>query len=220
MKRFAPAVIALILLALAAPLMAAAPTARARLTAFAHDLHALRGTFAQTLTDANGRRGETSHGTVALEAPRQFRWETTAPYKQLIVADGSRVWTYDPDLEQVTVQVQSSQEAHSPLTVLTDLSQLDRDFKVTELGVRDGLTWLQLTPKGKEAQIESAQLGFDGDGLVRMQFTDQLGARSDIRFGRWQRNPDLPASLFAFTPPEGADVIGDRPVSEVHPLGR
>ena len=42
-----------------------------------------------------------------------------------IVADGARVWVYEPDLEQVSVRSQSAAEAHSPLTVLTDLSQLD-----------------------------------------------------------------------------------------------
>jgi outer membrane lipoprotein carrier protein len=211
---------ALLLLLCLAPLAAAATgTARARLDAFTHGLHALRGTFTQTLTDVNGRRGQPTHGTVALREPRLFRWQTTSPYKQLIVADGSRVWTYDPDLEQVTVRKQSLSETHSPLTVLTDPARLDKQFIVTEEGMRDGLAWMQLSPRDKAQNIQSAELGFGKNGLVEMRFTDHLGAKSVIRFSNWQRNPKLPASLFDFTPPKGADVVGDtRGIPEVHPL--
>jgi len=197
---------------------AAAGPARARLDTFATGLHALTGQFTQILTDANGNKGKSSSGTLSLEAPRQFRWETLTPYKQTIVADGSRVWLYDPDLEQVTVRVQSTEEAHSPLTVLTDLKQMDRDFKVTEQGEHDGLAWLRLTSTAKDPQFDYADLGFDANGLARMTFRDQLGAVTEIRFANWQRNPTIAPATFNFVPPKGADVIGDAPVMQTQPL--
>jgi outer membrane lipoprotein carrier protein len=40
-----------------------------------------------------------------------------------------------------------------------------------------------------------------------MQFTDALGQKSVIRFGKWQRNPSFPGSTFKFSPPKGVDVI-------------
>ncbi|MGH8163335.1 MAG: outer membrane lipoprotein chaperone LolA [Rhodanobacteraceae bacterium] len=187
----------------------AAGGARDRLDAFAHDLHSLAGNFSQAVYDANGRRGDTAQGTLALSAPRQFRWQVSAPYKQLIVADGSKVWVYDPELEQVTVRDQGSQEAHSPLTVLTDLSQLDRDFKASEQGERDGLQWLRLTSRGKDPQFEYADIGFDGNAPRRMVFKDTLGNLTQIVFSNWQRNPQLPPGTFTFSPPKGTDVVGD-----------
>jgi outer membrane lipoprotein carrier protein len=187
----------------------AADNARAQLDAFAKDLHSLSGSFSQTVYDANGRRGESSHGTLALQAPRQFRWDTQGPYRQLIVADGSKVWIYDPELEQVTVRDQGSQEAHSPLTVLTDLSQLDRDFKASEQGERDGLEWLRLKSRGKDPQFEYADIGFDGNAPRRMVFQDTLGNRTEIVFSDWQRNPQLPPDTFVFNPPKGTDVVGE-----------
>jgi outer membrane lipoprotein carrier protein len=217
MKRFV-LVVASLLLPLSFNVLAATGPARARLDVFSQNLHSLSGRFSQTLTDANGQTGQASSGTLALEAPRQFRWDTLAPYKQTIVADGSRVWMYDPELEQVTVRVQNTEEAHSPLTVLTDLKQMDRDFKVTELGERDGLTWLRLTSTGKDPQFDHAELGFDANGLARMTFRDQLGSTTDIRFSGWQRNVPLPADSFNFVPPKGADVIGDVPVITTQPL--
>jgi len=219
MKRFMFALSAIVLtLSLSAVAQAAAGPARARLDAFATGLHSLTGHFSQTLTDLNGHTSKNSSGTLALQAPRQFRWDTLAPYKQTIVADGSRVWMYDPELEQVTVRVQSSEEAHSPLTVLTDLKQMDKDFKVVEQGEHDGLAWLRLSSTAKDPQFDYADLGFDANGLARMTFRDQLGSTTDIRFSGWQRNAPIPPATFNFVPPKGADVIGDAPVIDVQPL--
>ncbi len=199
----------MIALSLAMMPLVAGTTARARLDAFAQNLHSLKGHFQQTMIGASGHRGDTTRGIVALQAPRQFRWQTTSPVKQLIVADGSRVWMYEPDLDQVTVHPQNEAAAHSPLTVLTDIDRLDKDFTVTELGTRDGLEWLRLTPKTEHRGFNSAELGFDAGGLRAMVFKDQLDNVTRMRFSDWQRNVKLPASTFNFTPPKGADVIGD-----------
>ena len=204
---------------LLAPAVRAADSARARLDAFARGLTSISGDFSQTTFDANGRRGQTAQGTLALQAPRLFRWQVSSPYRQLIVADGKRVWLYDPELQQVTVRMQGDAEAHSPLTVLTDLGQLDREFRVTELGARDGLDWLKLTSTAKSPDFKAAELGFGPQGLARMVFTDQLGDRTEIAFSDWKRNVALPESEFRFTPPPGADVIGDAaPAAEVYPI--
>lgn len=217
MKRFMLVLSAAALL-LSAAAQAATGPARARLDAFATGLHSLTGNFSQTLTDINGSTSKNSSGTLALQAPRQFRWDTVKPYQQTIVADGSRVWLYDPELEQVTVRIQSSEESHSPLTVLTDLKQMDKDFKVVEQGEHDGLVWLRLSSTAKDPQFDYADLGFDANGLARMTFRDQLGSTTDIRFSHWQRNAPIPPATFNFVPPQGADVIGDLPVITTQPL--
>jgi outer membrane lipoprotein carrier protein len=211
--------VSLLLLLLAADAVAA-ESARQRMQAFAGGLKTVSARFEQSITDANGRRGDVSSGRFSLEAPRLLRWETTKPYQQLIVADGRKVWVYDPDLEQVTVRDQDLEEAHSPLSVLTDLSLLDQRFDASEAGERDGLSWLRLTSKASEPAFEYAELGFDARALVRMVFKDQLGNTTTIAFSGWQRNPQLPDGTFSFTPPAGVDVVGDvGPGAEIHPLG-
>lgn len=218
MKRLHVAALLALLALLACDIaQAATGPARARLDAFAQGLHAISGDFTQTLIDPNGKT-QSSSGTLVLQAPRQFRWDTLTPYKQTIVADGSRVWLYDPELEQVTVRRQDTEEAHSPLTVLTDLKQLDKEFNVAEEGDRDGLVWLRLTSTATNPQFNYADLGFDANGLARMQFKDQLGAVTDIRFSNWKRNPAISPQDFNFTPPKGADVIGDLPELTTQPL--
>ncbi|TLY52970.1 MAG: outer membrane lipoprotein chaperone LolA [Gammaproteobacteria bacterium] len=209
----------LALLSITSAAAVAADNARARLDAFSKGLNAISGSFEQTVVDANAGKTKSSRGTLALKAPRQFRWDTTTPFKQTIIADGDKVWVYDPDLEQVSVRAQGTEEAHSPLTVLTDLSQLDRDFTAGEQGEHDGLTWLRLKSKDKEPQFEYADLGFDGAGLARMTFKDALGNSTEIRFSAWQRNVKLAVDTFKFTPPKGVDVIGDpTPAAQAHPI--
>jgi outer membrane lipoprotein carrier protein len=192
---------------LASPLAQAG--ARERMHAFTAGLKGLDGRFEQRVFDSDGRQQQVSTGTVKLSAPRQFRWEYLKPSPQLIVADGDQVWIYDPDLEQVTVRSQSSEEQSSPLAVLIDPTELDRQYQVREGGKAGGLEWLLLAPKKRDdGSFQEARLGFGPAGLVQMELHDALGQRTVIGFGPWQRNPRFPAATFRFTPPPGTDVVG------------
>jgi outer membrane lipoprotein carrier protein len=183
--------------------------ARQKLVAFTTGLKGLDGRFDQRVYDPDGRVSQQGSGTVKLSAPRQFRWEYLKPAPQLVVADGDQVWIYDPDLEQVTVRNQSAEEQNSPLSVLIDPSELDRQYKVSDGGKSGGLEWLLLAPKkGEDASFKQARLGFGPTGLVRMELDDSLGQRTVIGFGPWQRNPKFSAATFRFTPPPGTDVVG------------
>lgn len=182
---------------------------REKLQVFTAGLKGLEGQFSQQVFDNKGKRKESSSGRVALSAPRLFRWEYLKPYPQLIVADGKKVWVYDPDLKQASVRPQGAEEQNSPLAALIDPQRLDQDFNVKDGGAKDGLDWLELTPKqGDDAGFQNARLGFDKAGLVRMQILDALGQRTDISFTGWKRNPAFSAKTFRFTPPKGADVVG------------
>lgn len=206
-------------LGLAAPLWAGAG---ARLEAATRGLKGLQGEFVQRVYDGDGKLSEESRGTVALAAPRQFRWEYRQPFPQQIVADGDHVWIYDPDLEQVTVRKQSLEEQGSPLAALIDPDELRRQFDLAEGGERDGLDWLVLTPRQAEgSQFEKVWLGLDEAGLRRMRMQDTQGQRTEIEFAGWQRNPQFPAGTFRFVPPPGVDVVGEvAEGAEVYPLDR
>lgn len=198
-------------LGLAALLLAgnAAAGARDDLTAFTQGLKGLDGQFTQQVFDANGKRKESSSGRVAMSAPRLFRWEYVKPYAQLIIADGTTVWVYDPDLQQATRRPQGAAEQDSPLAALIDPSRLERDFVVTEAGTDDGLEWLQLTPRDAEgASFASARLGFGPQGLSRMQVVDSLGQRTQFSFSGWKRNPGFAKGTFRYVPGKGVDVVG------------
>ena len=189
--------------------------ARDQLTNFSKSVKTMQGEFAQTLFDANGRKKDQSRGTVALMAPRQFRWDVVEPFEQHIVADGNAVWVYDVELEQVNVRAQSFDEANSPLAVLLDLAMLDVEFNSVERPQSAGQNWLRLTAKAKNPDFKYADLGFSKGAMTTMRLIDNFDQRTDIVFSKWQRNPKLAANLFTFTPPEGVDVVGEVPESAV-----
>ena len=184
--------------------------ARDDLNTFTTGLKGLDGQFTQQVYDAKGKLKESSSGRVALSAPRLFRWEYAKPYPQLIVADGRKVWVYDPDLQQVAVREQGSEEQNSPLSALIDPAKLDQQFNVRESGVADGLQWLTLTPKSEgDASFQTARLGFGKAGLVRMDVVDAVGQNTRISFSGWKRNPAFAGATFKYTPAKGVDVVGD-----------
>lgn len=184
--------------------------AREDLAAFSGGLKGLDGRFEQKLYDLDGRLKETSTGRVALSAPRLFRWEYATPYEQLIVADGEKVWVFDPDLEQVTVRPQGPEEQNSPLAALVDPAKLERDFNVRDGGEAEGLSWILLSPRdAQQASFSSAKLGFRGQSLVRMEVVDTLGQRTELVFSGWKRNPAFDRTTFRFSPPAGVDVVGE-----------
>lgn len=200
---------------------ATTPTsARAQMQSFTRALKGLEARFDQQVYDPNAHAAESSSGIVQLSAPRQFRWQYQKPAPQLIVADGDHIWIYDPDLEQVTVRQQSLAEQDSPLAVLIDPTELDRQYRVSEGGRSGGLDWLVLVPKrADDAPFQSARLGFGSAGLVQMDLKDGLGQKTVIRFSDWKRNPRFAAGTFRFKPPPGVDVVGQVNASaEVTPL--
>ncbi len=204
-------------LLLSAPLSAAAP---AVVQQFALELKTLEGRFEQRSLDADGALRERSEGRVALSAPRQFRWDYESPFPQTIIADGTRLWIYDPELEQVSVRMQAHEEQSSPLAALIDPSELERQFQVSEQGERGGLVWVRLVPRrSDDAQIVQAELGFADGELRAMHLIDSLQQRSELSFSSWKRNAGLDATLFRFVPPAGVDVVGDPGLdAEVIPL--
>lgn len=184
--------------------------AREDLNTFTKGLKGLDGQFTQRVFDAQGKLKETSSGQVALSAPRLFRWEYVKPYPQLIVADGKKVWIYDPDLAQVSVRPQGVEEQSNPLAALINPAKLDAMFTVKENGISGGLEWLTLSPKkADESSFRSARLGFDASRLARMEVVDALGQRTEIQFNGWKRNPRFAAGKFKYTPAKGIDVIGE-----------
>jgi outer membrane lipoprotein carrier protein len=55
--------------------------------------------------------------------------------------------------------------------------------------------------------LQSVQVGFQGDALAALEILDSFGQRSVLKFSKVEVNPSLPASVFDFKPPAGADVV-------------
>ena len=97
----------------------AAEDSLARVEAYLGSLKTLAAEFAQVVRNRDGDIVERASGTLSLSRPNRFRWDYREPYQQTIVADGSRLWLYDSDLEQVTVRTLESGLGSTPAMLLS-----------------------------------------------------------------------------------------------------
>lgn len=168
------------------------------------------GEFEQRVYNRDRKLVQESRGTLAFARPGRFRWVYSKPYPQVIVGDGDRVWIYDEDLNQVTVRRLGQALGSTPAALLAGANDALKAFELADQGKRDGLEWLEAVPREKESGFERIRMGFGFSGIERMELVDAFGQTTELRFSGLQRNPRVDPALFRFSPPKGADVVGDR----------
>ena len=173
-----------------------------------------RAEFTQVVTgparEGQGVRSKTSSGTFEFARPNRFRFDYRKPFEQTIVADGQTLWMYDVDLNQVTARKQSQVLASTPAALIAaapDLNTLRKDFNLEAAGEKDGLQWVQATPRVKEGQLHSVKVGFRGNELAALEILDSFGQRSVLTFTKMEVNAAVSPELFQFKPPKGADLV-------------
>ncbi|MBS1131667.1 MAG: Outer rane lipoprotein carrier protein LolA [Proteobacteria bacterium] len=176
---------------------------------FLKNTRTLKAEFSQAVISRNGRKPQQSSGTVAISRPGKLRWEIVKPYPQLVVGDGEKIWIHDPELQQVTVRKAGQAIGSSPAALLSGNNDLEKNFTLKDAGEAEGMAWVDATPKAGDSGFEKVRLGFSGGDLKAMELFDSFGQTTQIRFSKMERNPALPATTFKFTPPAGADVVGE-----------
>jgi len=181
-----------------------------KLKTFIAATHSAQANFTQEVLDQNGKRIQGASGVMQFQRPGKFRWSYQKPYEQLIVGDGAKFWLYDVDLNQVTVRKLDKALGSSPAALLSGSNEIERGFTLAESANKDGLEWLQATPKGQDSSFNQILMAFNAQSeLVVMELNDMFGHKTVLRFSAMQRNPKIPEKQFYFTPPKGADVLSD-----------
>ncbi len=165
--------------------------------------------FAQMILDKNMKMLQQATGTMEFSRPGKFRWEYLKPYEQTIVSDGTRLWIYDKDLNQVIVRKLDRALGASPAALLSGSNEIDKSYSLTSVGAEAGLDWLEAIPRTRDTAFERVRLGFSKSGLEAMELKDQFGQMTVIKFSDLQRNVKIPPESFRFVPPKGADVISE-----------
>ena len=178
--------------------------------AFSSATQSASARFEQRAYDRRGAVVDKSSGEFLFSRPGKFRWTYQKPYRQLIVGDGAKVWLYDEDLKQATVRNVGKALSATPAALLAGKEDIEKVFTLRELPDKDGLAWLEATPKEKDTGFELVRIGMSGGTLAAMELIDQLGGRTVLAITDLKRNPAVDAAQFRFVPPPGADVIADK----------
>ena len=181
---------------------------------FVNNVITLEGDFEQSLLDAEGTVIDRSSGTLEIERPRRFRWSYSDPYEQWLVADGVNIWSYDLDLEQVTVKPQAEALANTPALLLGGSDQALEQFDYGGTTVEKITTWVRLEPKDKSSRFNSVELGFIDEQLRRMIFYDNLEQTTLIALDQVRINEPIDDERFHFVVPPDVDLVGTPVVAE------
>jgi outer membrane lipoprotein carrier protein len=173
---------------------------------FVRDVKTGEALFTQTVTAPDGIKKKQSSGTFEFARPNRFRFAYTKPFEQLIVADGSKVWLLDLDLNQVSSRKISQALGATPAALLAG-ANLESDFNLKAASDKDGLSWVEATPKNKETTFTLVRIAFKGKELAALEILDAFGQRSLLQFNQVQVNPTLAPERFKFNVPAGVDVI-------------
>ncbi len=179
------------------------------LNTFANQTKSARATFSQTVVGRNGKVTQKAVGTFAFQRPGRFRFVYEKPYEQTIVGDGKKLWTWDKELNQVTIKPMTDALGATPAALLTGDGSLERNFTLRDLGESEGLQWIEATPKQQEAGFEKVRIGFKGGQPLAMEVRDNFQQTTMLQFSAFERNAKLDPNEFHFTPPKGADVVGE-----------
>ncbi|MCG6888705.1 MAG: outer membrane lipoprotein chaperone LolA [Gammaproteobacteria bacterium] len=164
--------------------------------------------FKQTLLDEDKNIVQQSRGTLALQRPGKFAWHYTHPFEQRIIADGSELWIYDVELDQVTVKPMDQGLANAPIMILMKQADISEQFDVNEVGQRKFLYWVELVPHGSDLEYTHIYIGIDGDQVRAMELQDQFGQSTQIVFENLRLGVVHNPATFRFVPPPGVDVYG------------
>jgi outer membrane lipoprotein carrier protein len=178
---------------------------------FVASTKAARGEFTQQQIKKSEASKTTplSSGTFVFARPGKFIWTYTKPYEQLLQADGEQLYIYDKDLNQVTVKKLGNALGSSPAAILFGSNDLEKNFTLSEAGSRNGLEWLNATPKAKDSTFEQISIGLRNGTPEAMELHDAFGQTSVLLFKRFEKNPPLTAQQFKFVMPKGADVFNN-----------
>ena len=205
----------------------------------AEQIHDIETEFTQESTIASLDRVQNGSGRVMLKfdyvradrVPRvSFRWEYDFPTRQEIVSNGKTFWAYVPENNQVIqteLEQVSDQQPDSPLTFLTGLGNLSRDFLVRWASPSrdaDNNYILLLTPKRTTSTIQSLTVVVDryavqdytNRGVTGVRFpivsTRAVDPNDNVTLiifdqSRMRVNRGMSDSFFNYILPAGVDVV-------------
>ncbi|RXZ38315.1 outer membrane lipoprotein chaperone LolA [Oxalobacteraceae bacterium CAVE-383] len=190
----------------------ASASALAQFKSFVASTQSAKGDFSQRLvkTDSGSAKvSSVSTGTFVFSRPGKFIWMYQKPYEQLLQADGVQLYIYDKDLNQVTTRQLGNALGSSPAAILFGSNDLEQNFTLKEGAPKDGLEWLEATPKTKDTTFDHIGIGLRNGLPEAMELRDSFGQVSVLTFTNFQKNPPLKDNSFKFVVPKGADVFNN-----------
>lgn len=152
---------------------------------------------------------ETASGRVYFSHPGKMRWTYNVPTPQEVISDGTFLWIYRPDQNQVLKgDARAFFNSGAGGAFLSDISKVREQYTAAIESTGGPHIQLRLTPKVPSPEIQSILVNIDksNDHITQVTTYNPYGDATTLRF--WNiLFSELDPSRFTFSPPEGTDVI-------------
>lgn len=150
-------------------------------------------------------------GKIYIKRPGMMRWEYEKPDRQIIITDGSKLWIYRPEDNQVMVgKAPSFFGEGKGANFLSDIKLLKKNFFILpgKKGRNDHYN-LKLLPRKKTLDLTGIDLSISSKtfDIVQVITTNVYGDETRITLRNFQFKQDLEDSLFSFKIPPGVDLM-------------
>ena len=173
------------------------------------DLRTLSADITQLIVESDGGVLEESEILLHVKRPDGFYWETISPFPELLVTNGTKLWTYQPDLEQVVIENWDPDQTELAAQLLYGQTDNLRDNYYVVAINSDQTRSFELKPKSADSLYELITINFLNESLDLIYIQSSSGERTAWQFMTSRINVPLGDDLFEFVPPEGIEVINN-----------
>jgi outer membrane lipoprotein carrier protein len=201
-----------------------------------HSSHTLKAVFLERYNEGR-LTARVESGTAYFSSPGRMRWEYESPEQKLFLTDGKTTWFYVPADHTVSrISMKESSDWRTPLALLTGRANLNKYCKRIDFGDpphdAPGNVTLRCIPAGLQdagknsppntqagddqalspdssAPIQAVLLEVDPQTgwLAKVTIRQAGGVQLEYSFGKWQRNIDVPETMFHFIAPKGVAIV-------------
>ncbi|MSQ80521.1 MAG: outer membrane lipoprotein chaperone LolA [Candidatus Methylopumilus sp.] len=174
--------------------------------------------FSQVVLDKKGLKLQDVQGVMLFKRPNKFRWDYLKPYQNQIISDGDRLYIYDQDLRQVSINSVTKVAGSTPLLIIAG-KNIEKYFTLKNVDSQssgdgnENIKWVEAIPKEEGAGFSKVILGLNENKLSVMKIVDAFEHTTTISFKNEKYNTSLTDSDFLFKLPNGVDVVQGNDVS-------
>jgi outer membrane lipoprotein carrier protein len=182
------------------------------LNAFVNNVSSMSSEFSQVVLDKKGLKLQDVEGVMLFKRPNKFRWDYLKPYQNQIISDGDRLFLYDQDLRQVSINPIAKVAGSTPLLIIAG-KNIEKYFTLRNIEdpvaneMNQSIKWVEAVPKEEGAGFSKVILGLTENKLSVMKIVDAFEHITTISFKNAKYNVTLVDNDFLFKFPTGVDVV-------------
>lgn len=182
------------------------------LNAFVNNVSSMSSEFSQVVLDKKGLKLQDVEGVMLFKRPNKFRWDYLKPYQNQIISDGDRLFMYDQDLRQVSINPIAKVAGSTPLLIIAG-KNIEKYFTLRNIEdqvaneMNQNIKWVEAVPKEEGAGFSKVILGLTENKLSVMKIVDAFEHTTTISFKNAKYNVTLVDNDFLFKLPTGVDVV-------------